>query len=335
MPYTPEQIQERYDRLPPDIREAIDSVSTTSIIVDIGQKNGLMYDQIEELVNEVGLVLVGLTPSPMFVSNIARRMQIDTGRAMLVTQDINKQIFDKMRDSLKKIEEEHGEGTERFSDENGNPVPEPEPAPKPPVPAPAPVPMPTPPQKSEQTMQLDAEKARKDSFVSAVEKAGGFVIEKPEQAPLQAEEMVHDQIARNLESRKNAAAATPQSAQPQPVPKTQSVMMQGRSLSTDVSINEALAAISQAMPDQTIPQQMPAPAQIPVAKAQETSPLPAAPSQKPVRHVETAAEKEVEQESIVDTLLSKGVAMSLDSDPPKQTKVKPYDGTDPYRETAE
>ena len=52
--------------------------------------------------------------------------------------------------------------------------------------------------------------------------------------------------------------------------------------------------------------------------------------------------KQLDQTSIVDTLLSKGVAMVMDDEPTKQSpeakeapKVRPYDGTDPYREPAE
>ena len=106
MSYTPEQIKERYEKLPADIKAAMDSVDTTNTIIDIGQKHDLMYDQLSELVDEVGMVMVGLAPSIMFTNNIARRMQIDMGKAMLVTQDLNKEVFDKLRVSLKKIEDE-------------------------------------------------------------------------------------------------------------------------------------------------------------------------------------------------------------------------------------
>src|ERR1035437_4195480 len=183
MPYSKEQIQDRYNKLPADIKEAIDSVSTTNAVVDIGEKYDLMYDQISDLVDEVGLTMIGITPEAMFVNNIARRMRVDISKAMLIAKDINKEIFNKMRDSLKKIE---GLDEEGFSEENENAT-----------------------RKnnqfgqSEETMMTDAEKAQQKSVISAVEKAGGFVIDKQEDAPHQAEEMVHDVMKENLESKKN------------------------------------------------------------------------------------------------------------------------------------
>src|ERR1035437_9927810 len=183
MPYSKEQIQDRYNKLPADIKEAIDSVSTTNAVVDIGEKYDLMYDQISDLVDEVGLTMIGITPEAMFVNNIARRMRVDISKAMLIAKDINKEIFDKMRDSLKKIE---GLDEEGFSEESENAT-----------------------RKnnqfgqSEETMITDAEKAQQKSVISAVEKAGGFVIDKQEDAPLRAEEMVHDAMKENLESKKN------------------------------------------------------------------------------------------------------------------------------------
>ena len=147
----------------------MDSIDTTRAVVEIGQKHDLMYDQITELANEVGLVLLGLTPSPMFVSNISRRMKVDINKATLIARDLNAQVFDKMRDSMKKIE----------SAENGAPnhaatVAE------------------TAPEQSEETMVTDAQKAMKKSVVEGIEAAGGFVIDKP----------VKDNGMNNIETKK-------------------------------------------------------------------------------------------------------------------------------------
>jgi len=297
MPYTQEQIQKQYDRLPADIKEAIDSVSTTSTIVDIGQRHNLMYDQISELVDEIGLVMIGFTPSAMFVNNIARRMQVDIGTAMLVAKDINKEILDRMRDSLKKIEEEHGEDTEGYSDESGNVAPE--------KPAPG---------MSEETMLTDAEKVQKASVVSAVEKAGGFVIDKQEDAPLKAEEIVHDAMKESLETKKDIVNVLEKESF---APSTTSVKIEPP-VSAELLLGDT--------PDTAVapaPVQQNASATVPATEATPTA----------------SAQKQPDQASIVDTLLSKGVAMVMDDGPTKQApgpketpKVRPYDGTDPYRE---
>jgi hypothetical protein len=298
MPYTKEQIQTRYDKLPADIREAIDSVSTTNAVVDIGQKYDLMYDQISELVDEVGLTMIGLTPETMFVNNIARRMRVDMSKAMLIARDTNKQIFDKMRDSLKKIEGGHegGEYAEnedgtRKNNQFGQGVAR---------------------QAGEETMMTDAEKAQKNSVVSAVEKAGGFVIDKPrEDAPLRAEEMVHDTLKKNLESKKDIINVLEKETFV-PKEKTEPPMAPDHLLGDTPEVPIPLKPTSTKQ-DQT--QQ----------SRQNNVP-------------EKTVPKQPDQSSIVDTLLSHGVAMTME-EPSKQgtdstkPKIRPYDGTDPYRET--
>jgi len=315
MPYTKEQIQSRYDKLPADIKQAIDSVDTTNTVVDIGQKYDLMYDQISELVDEVGLTMIGITPEAVFVNNIARRMQVDMGKAMLIAKDINKEIFDKMRDSLKKIE---GLDEEGFNEEGGNiSLEKPQPG------------------RGEETMMTDAEKAQQKSVISAVEKAGGFVIDKQEEAPLLAEEMVHDAMKENLESKKNIInVLEKESLEPKmtgnpiiPAPDRSRGQAPAGIQSTEstVAIDHLLGDTPEVTPKSLLPEV------VSQTQPQQTSP------------VESAQKKNIpkqpDQTSIVDILLSHGVAMTMDGDASKTTnkpekKVKPYDGTDPYREPA-
>src|ERR1035437_454590 len=343
MPYSKEQIQDRYNKLPADIKEAIDSVSTTNAVIDIGEKYDLMYDQISGLVDEVGLTMIGITPEAMFVNNIARRMQVDMGKAMLIAKDINKEIFDKMRDSLKRIE---GLDEEGFNEENENAA-----------------------RKNNQfgkggeTMMTDAEKAQQKSVISAVEKAGGFVIDKQEDAPLQAEEIGHDAMKENLESNKNIinvlekenfepkikmtgnpvtpADAGTQSAtsdsinnildsagviehnsgQATIVPNRPGTIVPNRLLSGDDKVEHRNTKIESSMPLDHLLGDTP------------ESPLP----QTSIKQTPTQQATQ-NQASIVDTLLAHGVAMTME-EPSKQEvnsskpKVRPYDGTDPYRET--
>jgi hypothetical protein len=279
MPYSKEQIQERYNKLPADIREAIDSVSTTNAVVDIGQKYDLMYDQISELVDEVGLTMIGITPEAMFVNNIARRMQVDMGKAMLIAKDINKEIFDKMRDSLKKIE---GLDEEGFNEEIGNTAPEkPQPG------------------QGEETMMTDVEKAQQKSVI--------------------AEEMVHDAVKENLESKKNIIN-----------------VLEKESFEPKITGNPAPAGIQSTelpvAPDHLL-------GDTPEVPLEQTS-IKQTPPQQATQNNAPNDEKRLDQASIVDTLLAHGVAMTME-EPSKQDtnstkpKVRPYDGTDPYREPTE
>jgi hypothetical protein len=325
MPYSKEQIQERYNKLPADIKQAIDSVDTTNAVVDIGEKHDLMYDQISELVDEVGLTMIGITPEAMFVNNIARRIQVDMGKAMLIAKDINKEIFDKIRDSLKKIE---GLDEEGFSEENENAT-----------------------QKNnqfgqgEETMMTDAEKAQQKSVISAVEKAGGFIIDKQEDAPLQAEEMVHDAMKESLESKKNIinvlekesfkpkmignleSNITQDSRSPEQATLVDGLRGNDRKIESPIPPDHLLGDTPEVTPETDSRSQS-----SPRSPLQQTSN-----KQMPSQNNAQNVAKQTDQASIVDTLLSHGVAMTMDGDASKTTnkpekKVKPYDGTDPYRE---
>ena len=127
-------------------------------------------------------------------------------------------------------------------------------------------------------MMSDADKAMQKSVIEGVEKAGGFVIDRPNTPS------AHD---RTIEK---------------PISK--------EAVQKAVEEDTAITAPDHLLGDVPDPMQ----------KA-------------------TVAPKKPDQFSIVDTLLAKGVAIPMDSGASKsgsalktEPKVRPYDGTDPYRE---
>lgn len=108
---TPQQLKELYEKLPEDLREAIFSVDSTEAIHVAGQKYNLTVDKIGELADETGLVMLGLTHPKDFIANLAKRLNADKETARKIADEINTQIFSKVRESLKKI---HGETSDVF-----------------------------------------------------------------------------------------------------------------------------------------------------------------------------------------------------------------------------
>ncbi len=104
---TTEQLKEVYMKLPNDLKEAILSVDSTQVIEKVGKKYNLMIDKIGELADETGLVMLGLTPPREYIPNLSRRLGIDRESAKKIAEEINLQVFSKVRESLKKI---HGIG---------------------------------------------------------------------------------------------------------------------------------------------------------------------------------------------------------------------------------
>lgn len=109
MPQTNEQIDTLLENLPDDVKEAVYSVETSRIILDIEKKYNLHVDQAGELANEALLLTVGATPPQKFIENIRVRMKIPPDVAKQIGAEVNEKIFRPIRKSLMqihKIEEE-------------------------------------------------------------------------------------------------------------------------------------------------------------------------------------------------------------------------------------
>jgi hypothetical protein len=103
MKFTPQQLRERYLKLPKDVQDAIFSVDSAEIIQDIANKNNLVIDKMGELADETGLVMLGITKPSEYVKNLTGRLGIDSNTAQKIGDEINSRIFSPIRESLKEI----------------------------------------------------------------------------------------------------------------------------------------------------------------------------------------------------------------------------------------
>ena len=103
MAYTPQQLREIYLKLPQDLRDALFDVNSSELVRTIGEKHKLTIDKIGELASETGYVMLGTTHPNKFISNLAQRLEVDKTKAKEIAEDVNVQIFKKVRESLKKI----------------------------------------------------------------------------------------------------------------------------------------------------------------------------------------------------------------------------------------
>ena len=110
---TAEQIREIYMKLPQDLKEAILGVDSTETMRKIGEKQKLAIDKIGKMVGEAGYVMLGVTHPNEFIANLAERLDVDKEKARAIAQEINEQIFKKVRESLRKIHNMREEGEER------------------------------------------------------------------------------------------------------------------------------------------------------------------------------------------------------------------------------
>ena len=82
--YTEEQIGQMYDNLPEDLKEAIFSVDMSEIVEKIGREKQLNIEQIGDLANETGMVMLGVTHPNEFIANLADRLEVDKEKARVI-----------------------------------------------------------------------------------------------------------------------------------------------------------------------------------------------------------------------------------------------------------
>ena len=97
-------LEQKYNELPPKVREAIDSTETVEALGRIAEKHDLMLDQEDILSKYIGYVMLGLIRTADFVKVISKELNIDTEKGTEIAKDINTEIFDKIRDSIQEIE---------------------------------------------------------------------------------------------------------------------------------------------------------------------------------------------------------------------------------------
>ncbi|MEK7614155.1 MAG: hypothetical protein AAB428_00610 [Patescibacteria group bacterium] len=97
------EVEEKYKTLPEDVRKAITSVEVSAKITGLAEKYRLHIDKADELSDETGLVMLGLTHPRDYLNNLKKRLEIPEDLAREIVADINNQIFLPIRQSLKKI----------------------------------------------------------------------------------------------------------------------------------------------------------------------------------------------------------------------------------------
>lgn len=100
-PYTPEEIEERFGRLPEALKEHMMSVENSERIFEVGKKFGLTIEQIGFLAEQTGFVVLGLTNPNNFVTKLKESLRVDEEKAKTIAQAINHQVFFPLREILK------------------------------------------------------------------------------------------------------------------------------------------------------------------------------------------------------------------------------------------
>lgn len=94
---------DRYDKLPPEIKEAIFSAATADKVFDIGKKYNFLIDKMGVLSSEIGLLMIGVTHPRDFVSDLSANLKISLADAKKIAHDVNEAILMPIHDKLREI----------------------------------------------------------------------------------------------------------------------------------------------------------------------------------------------------------------------------------------
>lgn len=98
-----QEFESRFKTLPEDIQKALTAVASVDTIFAIGKKHGLMVDQIGKMADEIWKVMLGLANPRDFIRNLAGLLGIESEKASAIANDVNAQMFQTVRESLRKI----------------------------------------------------------------------------------------------------------------------------------------------------------------------------------------------------------------------------------------
>ena len=98
---TTKMIKERFDALPEMIQNLILSSHYQDTLIEIGKKYQLNVEQLGLLEQETTLVMMGLTPTDSFETELTQELSVDKMKGNQIVTEINEKIFLTIRDLLK------------------------------------------------------------------------------------------------------------------------------------------------------------------------------------------------------------------------------------------
>jgi hypothetical protein len=100
--YTSEQFWKLYEKLPQELKDALFAEETGNSIYEICQRNETEED-LEQIVEYVGQVLVGVLPPEEFQGTLEKELKLEKEVAKKVSQEINRFIFYPVKSSLEEL----------------------------------------------------------------------------------------------------------------------------------------------------------------------------------------------------------------------------------------
>ncbi|MFA6565988.1 MAG: hypothetical protein WCT48_04540, partial [Candidatus Paceibacterota bacterium] len=114
------QLDRMFEKLPDDIRRSLHSDETIQALKQIEKKYNLPGEQLQGLLSETGLLMLGASAPQAFINNLEKAMGVPKEMAKAIAMEANEKIFRPVKESLKvlhALEKKKEEIKPAFSDD--------------------------------------------------------------------------------------------------------------------------------------------------------------------------------------------------------------------------
>lgn len=106
-PYTKEEIEEKFNKLPDDLKEALQSEKIIAKIYEIVEKFSFPEETMEKLLDICTNIFLGILPLEKVLENLKEDLNLSSEKAEEIFKNLNSEIFDKYKESLERISQEN------------------------------------------------------------------------------------------------------------------------------------------------------------------------------------------------------------------------------------
>ncbi|HET8574628.1 MAG TPA: hypothetical protein VFM02_00445 [Candidatus Paceibacterota bacterium] len=110
-----EEFEKKFQSLPKDVQEAVESVDSAKILKEVADKHHLHLDQTGSLTDVTSWLMFGEANPSQYIFNIQKKVRVDEKTAREIAAEINQRIFAPIQESLKKMY--HIGGAEKNTEE--------------------------------------------------------------------------------------------------------------------------------------------------------------------------------------------------------------------------
>lgn len=102
-------IEKQLEKVSPLVKRIFFSTEVAEEIGKIGEDNGLLLDQINDLIEETGYMIIGLKSAGNFVDIISKKLKIDSKIARKISIEINDKVLKDVKEEIRKLNVEEPE----------------------------------------------------------------------------------------------------------------------------------------------------------------------------------------------------------------------------------